>query len=545
MTRARTIVSVVALAALLGATGCSDARTTQGQPTPEPAPEPEPVSEPHNGGRLVLAVGSVPGSLRPDRQVWDTSTLQVARGVFDRLAVYDETYRVAPELASSIDHNDDYTQWTITLRPEVVFHDGSTLDAEAVRANLEAQRLGPAGALLRPIQSVFVTGPDTVNVLMRSPWSTFPHVLTSQVGFVAAPSVLVEDPFAPIVGSGPFVVQAPTSVDTLRLTKNSSYWQDGSPRLDEIVVEVVPDAAARAEAVTEGTADVALVDDAPVVAELLDAGQVQVMLDPKGEAPKLTAVLNASRQPFLDTTARRAVGFATDRQALVSNGYGGVVKWVRGPVSDTSLWYNDPPILAPNTTNASEEATRYTEIYGEPLAFQVLVPTDPATLRFAALWQRQLAEAGIEAEMVLTEPDQVRQAAVAGEFDAVLLPMFGSWHPDLAYTSLHESEMTAGGVPGPNLARWGSVGLDQALDQARATEDLAEQVEQYRIMQNEIATGGAYLFLVRLPQAVVARNDVHDLTHWTTADGSKGLGIEEGTVSLFQVWLDRVDRPAE
>jgi hypothetical protein len=139
----------------------------------------------------------------------------------------------------------------------------------------------------------------------------------------------------------------------------------------------------------------------------------------------------------------------------------------------------------------------------------------------------------------------VESAAAVGDFEAVMLPLHGSWHPDLLYPNLHLSELTPVGAPGPNLARFGSLGIGDAFDEARATSDLALQVDALRAVQSDLVAGGAYLFLMRLPQGLVARADIRDLTRWTTAEGAPGLGMEQGTVSLTEAWLDRELRAAE
>lgn len=546
--RKHVLAASIAAVLVVAATACADPPEPEAV-APDPVEQPA-VGSPRNGGRLVLAVEADPGNLLPTAHPWDTSTLQVGRAVFDRLAEYSDTYQVEPSLAESITSNADFTEWSITLRPDLVFHDGTPVDAEALRVNLEAQRASPvSAALLRPVRAVFVTGPRTVNVRSRAPWSTFPHVLTTQVGFVASPaSLAAADGGSQPVGSGPFQVRARQLGSSLLLGKSSTYWRDGLPRLDEIDVRVMPDRATRLRAVDEGRIDLALVDDPVQLSRASSrAGErgIQVIADLEGEAPKLTVVLNAGRMPFLDFSARKALGFATDRAEIVGDGDRGFVRWARGPVVDTSLWYNDPPILPHSLAATKTELTRYAELYGTTLTFEVLVPDDVVIRRFATRWGQQLRDAGIDARFRVLPLAEVEQAAATGSFDAVMLPLFDTWHPDLWYPHLHLSEMTQVGAPGPNLARLGSPGIDDSFDSARTTAELARQVDAYRAIQNDLVTGAAYLFLVRLPQGLVANRDVRDLTRWTTSRGSPGLGMEQGTVSLTQVWLDREQRDAE
>ena len=173
------------------------------------------------------------------------------------------------------------------------------------------------------------------------------------------------------------------------------------------------------------------------------------------------------------------------------------------------------------------------------------MPGQPVYLRIAAMWQRQLRDAGIAVTIQIMDETAVRAAAAVGDFEAAVLPMFGEWHPDSYYAALHRGQMTPVGAPGLNYPRFGTDAIDEALDTARKTGDLAAQVDAYRKVQDELGAGNAYLFLLRLPQVIAAQDDVKDLTAWTTASGAAGLGQERGTVSLTAVWLDRPDAAGE
>lgn len=508
------------------------------------------VEGPRNGGRLVVALADDRVSWSPAGTPWTPSQFEVGRAIYDRLAVYSDMHQLLPELAESIEPNDDFTEWTIALRKDVVFHDGTPLDAAAVKANLEAQQLSPtAGPLLVPVKSIFTTGPLTVRVSMRSPWSTFPHVFTSQAGFVASPATLatVEGAGDP-VGTGPFSFRSSVIQQSVDVVKNSSYWRDGLPRLDEVSFRVMPDGEARVGALLEGRVDMVVADDPVTISALRDASEtkrVDMLLDRNAEAPKLTLVFNTARPPFLDAVARNAVAIATDRAAMIAAGYNGLLVPAKGPVSDQSVWFIDQTYAPRDLSQAREDVERYAQIYGVPLTFTLKVPAEPVYLRFAGLWQQQLREAGIEVTIEILDEQVVRLAAAIGNFEAAMLPMFGEWHPDTYYPVLHRAQMTPPGSPGLNFARFGTDGIDEALDDARASGELATQVDSYRKVQNELASGNAYLFLLRLPEAVGAQPDVRDLTAWSTAAGPPGLPQEHGTVSLTYAWLDRLPPAGE
>ena len=79
----------------------------------------------------------------------DSYCQQRARTFFDPLAAFGDDLEVHPFLAESITPNEDFTEWTITVREGITFHDGTPLNADAVIYNLQATGTGVlvAGAL--------------------------------------------------------------------------------------------------------------------------------------------------------------------------------------------------------------------------------------------------------------------------------------------------------------------------------------------------------------------------------------------------------------
>src|SRR5271165_1563379 len=81
-------------------------------------------------------------SLRQDLDVLDPTltTSYVARivlaGLCDKLFDIDAKAHVVPQLATGYEWSDERTL-VIHLRPGVTFHDGETMDADAVRYSLE------------------------------------------------------------------------------------------------------------------------------------------------------------------------------------------------------------------------------------------------------------------------------------------------------------------------------------------------------------------------------------------------------------------------
>ncbi|MCB1013431.1 MAG: hypothetical protein KDB15_17375, partial [Microthrixaceae bacterium] len=100
------------------------------------------AGEPQRGGKIVYGLEAEVGEkgyCLPESEL-AISGMQVARAIYDTLTVPDAEGDYVPYLAKAIEHDDAYRQWTISLRPDVKFHDGTTLDARVVKNNLDAYR---------------------------------------------------------------------------------------------------------------------------------------------------------------------------------------------------------------------------------------------------------------------------------------------------------------------------------------------------------------------------------------------------------------------
>ena len=91
------------------------------------------------GGHLTVSGEAEVGNpWTPAAMRCDSYCFMRARTFFDSVAVFGDDGQVHGMLAESIEPNDDYTEWTITVREGISFTDGTPVDAAAVIDNLQA-----------------------------------------------------------------------------------------------------------------------------------------------------------------------------------------------------------------------------------------------------------------------------------------------------------------------------------------------------------------------------------------------------------------------
>lgn len=494
-----------------------------------------------DGGSLAIAVPTAPGSWSPvDR--WTTADLQAARAVYDPLMVRDRNGRVVPELAEKVTSSSNHSVWTITVRSGIAFSDGTALDAAVVAANLQAQVAAPVNAgLLDPVSSITVTDRSTVVVTMYTPWSTFPEVLTTRIGYIAAPVTLAGFSRGP-VGTGPFTWSRVEPDGSVVVVANRGYWRRGLPRLDEVRFVPIADAAERVDAVLAGRVQMVAVDE-PRQLSRLDAlanrdSTVVINEDRNAERPKVNIALETGRPPFDRVTARRAVALATDRAEILEKAFDGQGTIARGMVSDTSPWFTDLGGTGRDLDRARKLVEEYTAETGVPLTFRLFVPPDTTLQRVASLWRLQLSQAGIEVVVEPVEPGVVDLLGVTGQYQALVQIGFGAAHPD-AYYPLFRGIAAEQSVVSTNITRYINPLVTKAFIDARSTMDSTRQVDDYRIVQEQVTVDVPYLFLVQVRQVILTTPAVRGLTSWTSASGSEGLGLDDATVALAQVRVAR------
>lgn len=328
--RRREALAVVGLAAALLAGACSSATSQQSSTTSAVTASgaagdrstrvsgPADGADPTPGGRLVMGVEAETEAMDPARVPLAASGYFLASSVFDSLATLDADGNAKPFLATAIEPSDGARTWTITLPAGVRFHNGDELTAQAVKADLDFFRQSAITAgLLRTVSSVEAPDPTHVVVRLSAPWTVFPNVLTTQVGYVMHPS-MIDDPqkaYAPI-GTGPFQYDAHTMNESWSLRRNPAYWRkDGAgrqlPYLDQIQFKVMVDETTRLQALRDGDIDMMHTVKPDQVLALRQLPEYKRVEYADGEKDFLT--LNTEDPPFNDPIAAQGWRVAEHR----------------------------------------------------------------------------------------------------------------------------------------------------------------------------------------------------------------------------------------
>lgn len=260
----RRLAATSALFALLALAGCggsgdSGSRVSAGLP---PA---------GGGGTLAYALPALPGTLDPlaaQTRAEQTVTRQVFEPLIERLSGPYQQATPQAGLALEARPSRDRTTWTVTLRPNVRFQDGTPFNAAAVLANSRRWQTDPAGQSLLPhLFAVDAPRPDEVRFLLDQPVPDLVRRLSSPRLGIVSPRAL--DPqggqnagfLADAAGSGTGAFQVgPSGPGRQALLRFAGWWGSPmglGPALDGVTFVLAPQPSQRLRLLRDGAVQVA------------------------------------------------------------------------------------------------------------------------------------------------------------------------------------------------------------------------------------------------------------------------------------------------
>lgn len=382
----------------------------------------EPPGDPVEGGSLTYAPYSEPRSLDPAVSIASAATGGTElMALFDTLLRYDtEEEEYVAQLAEGIEPNDDFTEWTLTLRDDVEFSDATPLDAEAVAASQEryAEAPGaPEGALWNDNVTGISTPDDTTVVYeLDRPWSSFPAILGSGPGMIVAEEAgAVDEDFEPI-GAGPFTLAEQRADEELVLEANAGYWS-GEPPLDELRFVYLGEQTTVQDSLESGGVDGGYFRDPDVVDMVLEGEYAAYS---NLVAASDTAIFNDEEgRPGADPRVRRAIQLAVDPEMVRNRVYDG--HGISSPLlyPEYSRWYSEDVEALDHDVEEAEALLEEAMADGYDGKITYLDSSIGAARDTAQLMKAALESVGfeVETELVPTVTDLINRLAVEQDYD--------------------------------------------------------------------------------------------------------------------------------
>ncbi|MFT7838209.1 ABC transporter substrate-binding protein [Saccharothrix sp. BKS2] len=483
----RPLLPTLVVAALLAAAGCT------GDTTPSAAGTPD-------GSALVLADAVEPTTLNPLLGYGREGVSKIYDGLVEHRADGSVGPRLAAEPPTPAA---DGLSWTVQLRRDVAFTDGTTFGPEDVVATYRALLDPAAGSTERAaydgLTGVEQLDADTVRFTLARPRAAFPHLLVLGI----LPSEALGVPLADVtpVGTGPYRLVEWARGDRMVLEANAAHF-GGEPEIRKLTVVFVPDDNTRAQRMQAGEFDGTELPPR-LAAAFGNANGMRVLTHRSAD---LRAVTMPAGPVTGDGAIRMALNHAVNRKGLVDNLLGG-----KGAPESTPV-----PAALPEFVETAAEFTHdraQAELLldqagwlrgpdgvrardGVPARFTLMYPIgDVVRADLATGFAADAKAVGVEVQLAGLGWDAIPARLGA---DALLHGGGSPFDPDLA---VHQRLHT--GNP------WGYANpqVDAALDAGRSLLDPAQRAAAYKQLQRAYVAAPGMVVLASVQHTYVVREN--------------------------------------
>jgi peptide/nickel transport system substrate-binding protein len=490
-------VTLLAVAALLGS-ACTS--------TPSPPKGGE-------GGTLRLAYLADMAQADPD-VFYDIEGNTVILSEYEGLLKYKpDSTEIIPSLAQSWEVSPDRLTYTFHLRTGVKFHDGTPLDAQAVKTSFQ-RRLDVGAApsyMLQPVASMQTPDATTFVLRLKHPVAPFLHYMASGWGpKIISPKALADHAGKDHAqtwanehadGTGPFQLTAFQRGQRYELTRFDGYWGQKA-HVDKVEIRIIPDIGTQRLQLQSGDLD-AILHSFPV-AELASV-RSNPNLQVRDFSSFLNAIiyLNTNKKPLSDPALRRALAGAIDRDSLVKEVYGPYAK----PSTSTYPSGLLDPALAPVAYPPSE--TRPAAGTGK-LTFAFTADDSGVHRRLAELVQQRLNAAGWSVTIKEVQLPQVFE--YVNDLQAAPDMVMQTNTPDGAHPDMWAriEWYSKGGL---NYLGYHSPQADRLLDKALETTDTTVSDRLYGEAGKILAQDTAIIFVADPRDVMVLRKNLTGVEH--------------------------------
>ncbi|MFN8051300.1 MAG: ABC transporter substrate-binding protein [Acidimicrobiales bacterium] len=505
------------------------------------------AGKPQPGGELTYAVeaDASGGYCLPTAQL-AAGGIQIANAIYDPLFNYDKNFKPQPYLAESSSWNADYTSLTIKLRDGIKFQDGTPLNSEVVKLNLDVSRGDPAATAktgLSPLLFIFVfqniksiDAPDPLTVVINTkvPWPALPDFLAQGRNLMVGMSQLMAGPEGcknQFNGTGPFKVDKWTPNQEMKLSKNPNYWRkdkDGVqlPYLDKLNFKPIEGGPARYDALDGKTVQAGHWSTQSIFDQISADKRFHLVAEAEGHKEVGYGLVNVGKAPMDDKDFREHLAMAIDRDALNDINAEGKFKIANQPFDTKVIGYL-PDIEGPKYDPDAAEAY----FKGKNVTLRLSYATDPTTKAIAEEVKAELADVGVTVNVDEKDQATLINQALGGDFNILLWRNHPGGDPDTQYNWWHSgSPVNFGKINDPEM--------DRLLDAGRVEPDPAKRKAIYEDFNRAFRAGAYNEWNWYTEWGVGSYKTVHNLTGATLPDGSAGPGLTWGWHSLSEAWVE-------
>jgi peptide/nickel transport system substrate-binding protein len=542
----------------------TETETTAGEEAaPVTAPEEvqtsivEETEEAVYGGTITIGLESEATGLRPWEDSCSSPCYHMMQSIYDPLMEQTVDGEYAGFLAEGIEPNEDFTVWTLTLRPDVTFHNGTPLTAQTIADMFPIQQAGASGS--SAISTAGLTAVDalddlTVQYTLAAPFSAFPSFLSgASIGYPFDPAAAAADSAGysinPI-GTGPFVIASRDIDNETVVERNPDYWfvdENGNqlPYLDSVSFRPIPDEGTRLDGLLSGTTNAMMALRQGTIRDARAESGIE-LIEFQGNNTG-GGMYNTAIAPYDDVRVRKGLNSLNDQDRVIEAlGGTGISLPVTQFFSADSPWWTQEAADAYTQFDfdagvallqeyVDDPARSDGKAPGEKIDVTLSCPPDP-TLIAAMQVLEQVWTGSQLVNVTLTQFDQATHInnAVSDDHTAQCWRWGGEGDPSTQLNPFvapaAESVANFSNYDDPEMQAWAA--------EANATVDFETRKELYSLINQRINelnltwySGGTAVMVAHAP-------GIFGFNTWTLPDGELGTGIApEARARYHQVFI--------
>lgn len=496
------------------------------------------AEEAASGGNLVYAQNQPIERIDSINSATYPSGYEATYAIFSNVVTFDEDLNIAPDLAEQWETSDDGLVWTFDLRDDVVFHDGTEFDANAIVAHVERiqdpEWESGSRDLWEHITDTNVVDEYQVELITEEPFAAMLQYLAHGSGGIASPAAIEEygSEFTQnAVGSGPYMVESFTPGSELTLVRFDDYFGE-TPALDQIVMRSASETGSRVSMLETGEAHVAN-ELPPEQADVVDQADGIRLIRQTG-LRTFFLLLNLNLEIFEDAQVRRALNHAVDKQSIVDNLFLGYASVMDSPAASTIPGHRsvgeyeyDPELAREMLADAGWEPGDDGILQKDGVRMEFNINNAdgeyPQDTQVVETLQGNLRDVGCDVSLWQVEAaarwDYIRRPASETHEDySTALFGFNPSNGDLGYhlVSLFLSNPSEDELFNWNITYYSNEEVDQLLQEAQVATDEDERFELLGDAQEIIWNDAPMIWLYTPELLIGAGDEVENVYVWPT-----------------------------
>ena len=445
--------------------------------------------------QIVVALDSNPTQLDP-RLSQDSVSNQIQRFLFNPLLSFDRDGKIEMVLAERWEHPDPLTH-TITIKENVLFHNGKELTSEDIKYTYESLRdplfASPKSSMLKDLKEIQLNSKYKITFKLKRPSASFAECL--MIGIV--PKSASKDFQQKPIGTGPFRFSHYRNDETLELVAFKNYFQK-TVAFKKLIFKIIPEETIRILELESGGVDFIQNGFSPDILPRLQKNPNLRILKRLGT--NFSYIGFNLEDPILSNhLVRKAIAYAINKKpitkhilkdlVLPSNSLLPVTHWAHAPNLEK---YEHSLLYA----NELLDKAGYKDPDGKgPLPrFTLTFKTsqNELRLRIATVLADQLASVGIKIRLRSYEWGTFFSDIRKGNFQIYSLTWVGISDPDIYRFIFHSKFIPPTGL---NRGKYKNPIVDKLLENASSNSNKKYRKENYRKVQEILANALPYINL--------------------------------------------------